>query len=114
MNRNTPSPVSDPPDDLDRMLAAYFKAQVPQDWPPAPMPKSETSARTWPHDAPSGRFTLAVSVACLLGLGLALSYAPNFQAGPDRGEGLLRDSKASGDKLQPHMAPDHQPKLPTP
>ena len=54
------------------------------------------------------------SVACLLGLGLALSYGPGFQ-GPAAPSGdLLKNGSADGKDLHKHMAPEHQPKIPMP
>ena len=115
MNRNTLPHPADQPGDLDRLFGAYFKAQLPQQWPQAPAPKSEVAGRTPARqESHDGRVTLAASVACLLGLGLALSYGPSFQGQAGPNGDLLQNGNANGSKLQPHMAPDQQPKLPTP
>ena len=109
MNANT-SPNND---DLDRQLSAFFKAQVPKHWPQAPTGHAEVANRSTPrHQQHQGRVTLAASVACLLGLGLALSYGPTFQRPTPAGGGLLHGSDADGKGLHKHMAPDQQPKLP--
>jgi hypothetical protein len=109
-------PLPGSPDELDRRFGAYFKAQVPQPWPTAPVANVEASARVpaVQRESPTGRVTLAASVACLLGLGLALSYGPGFQSPAAPSGGLLKNGSADGKDLQKHMDPEHQPKLPTP
>jgi len=116
MNRNTLSATPAQPDELDRRFAAYFKAQVPQPWPEAPVANVEASSRlpAVQRESHTGRLTLAASVACLLGLGLALSYGPSFQGSATPSGDLLKNGSADGKALQPHMAPEHQPKTPTP
>lgn len=111
MNANTSSP-NDRPDDLDRMLGDFFKAQVPKRWPHAPAGHPEIGTRATPRHQHQGRVTLAASVACLLGLGLALSYGPTFHRPAPAGGDLLRGSDADGKGLHKHMAPDQQSKLP--
>jgi hypothetical protein len=89
------------PDDLDRLFGAYFKAQLPNRWPDAPVP-----AEPVPHATadPSGRsrLTLAVSVAALLGFGLYLSTGSRPTMGPNAAgprDTLLPASTADGGKL---------------
>ncbi len=61
------------PDDIDRLLSGYFKAQMKQPWPAAPSTHlSEPSERVASPAAFAGnhnraRITLAASVALLLG-----------------------------------------------
>ena len=73
-----------PGDDLDRLLSAFYKAELPEPWPHMRAPESETPA-TLPLAAPAvavarrtetprrmasigrSRFALAASVALLLG-----------------------------------------------
>ena len=112
MNRNT---LPAPPDELDLRLTAYFKAQVPQPWPKAPVANVEASTRVAAvrRESQTGRVTLAASVACLLGLGLALSYGPGFQGSAAPGD-LLKNGNAEGKGLHKHMNPEHQPKIPMP
>jgi len=71
MNTNTPQPTV-PGDDVDRLLTAYFRAQMPAKWPAAPSPgglrrsaRDESSPRTDP--AAKSRWALAASVALLVG-----------------------------------------------
>lgn len=101
MNHESKSPES--PDELDRLFAAYFKAQVPQPWPPfrgTPVAAAEVRSTA----APS-RYVLAASAAALLGLGLYLSSGvqqPN--RAPDhatQGTGLLKTATANGKGLVP-------------
>ena len=91
---NTPSP-----DELDRHLSAYFRAQVPTQWPAAPVP---VQARATPRfgSAWKTRLTLAASVAGLLGLGWVLSSG-NMGTSPKPGdsEHLLQKSTANGENL---------------
>ena len=108
MNRNTLSQ----PDELDRKFSGFFKAQLPQHWPQAPVGHAEVPQHRAALQFDKGRVTLAASVACLLGLGLALSYGPTFNGPTTPSDGLLQDSKADGKTLQIHMAPESQPKLP--
>jgi hypothetical protein len=91
------------PDDLDRHLSAYFRAQVPTQWPSAPMP---VQARATPRNSSAWktRLTLAASVAGLLGLGWVLSSG-NMGTSPKPGESeqLLQKSTANGDNLMKKM-----------
>ncbi len=115
MNRNTLPTMNQPPDELgemDRKFSAFFKAQLPQQWPQAPLAKAEVAQHRLAPRLDRGRVTLAASVACLLGLGLALSYGPTFQATQSPDGNLLPGSNADGKNLHRHMAPENQPKLP--
>jgi hypothetical protein len=91
------------PDDLDRQLSAYFRAQVPTQWPAAPVP---VQARTAPRfgAAWKTRLTLAASVAGLLGLGWVLTSG-NIGTTPKQTEAepLLQKSSANGDELLKKM-----------
>ena len=114
MNRQT-LPHDDEHADADRKYSAFFKAQLPQEWPQAPVAKSGVAPRAVSfRESQHGRLTLAASVACLLGLGLALSYGPGFNRAAPPAGGLLQDSNANGKELHNHMTPDNKPKLPTP
>jgi hypothetical protein len=79
------------PDDLDRLLSEFFKAQMKNPWPNAPLAQTAepselaTRAAAPRNDAPARRdntarakFTLAASVALLLGTAFYMSdgYAP--------------------------------------
>jgi hypothetical protein len=60
-----------PDDDLDRMLFAYFKHEMPDPWPNLPLPagKVRPAAEALPHRRSSrdARYALAASVAMLVG-----------------------------------------------
>ena len=112
MNRNTLS--TDDLAEMDRKFSTFFKAQLPQQWPQAPVAMSEVAHHRPASQFDKGRVTLAASVACLLGLGLALSYGPTFQGNVVPNGGLLQNSNADGSKFNKHMNPENQPKLPTP
>ena len=69
-------------DELDQLLGAYFKAQVPHPWPapPATAALSEPTGRLAAPESSAGhdpgrraRYTLAASVALLLGTCWTLS-----------------------------------------
>jgi len=111
MNRNTLPHSTQPHDVLDRKFSAFFKAQLPQPWPQAPIARVGIANRP-ASQFDKGRVTLAASIACLLGLGLALSYGPTFPGRATPNGGLLQNSDADGKNLQKRMAPEHQPKLP--
>lgn len=85
---STNSLHSGPGDGLDRLLSEFFKSQMKHPWPSAPVVVSEPSelvaARATSADAPRhqpverdssrrARFTLAASVALLLGTGWLLT-----------------------------------------
>jgi hypothetical protein len=85
------------PDDLDRLLSDFFKAQMKNPWPHAPLAQSaepsELATRTdAPRNEPAparrdqtarAKFTLAASVALLLGTAFYMSdgYAPAARTG---------------------------------
>jgi hypothetical protein len=59
-----------PPDDLDTVLRAFLRAQMPDPWPampaPSPKPAKHSVPAWWPRL--SSRFSLAATVAlCLVG-----------------------------------------------
>jgi len=96
--------------DLDQMLHGYFRTQLPQAWPAAPV-DTRPVRTSLPVRRSYARLTLAASIALLLGLGGVLSYAPQSPNSPG-GAGLLKDASADGKKLEKHIFPEHQPKLP--
>jgi hypothetical protein len=108
MNRTSPLPAAADP--LDRALHGYFHSQLPVEWPAAPV-EVKTACAPSPTRRSTARFTLAASIALLLGLGATLSYAPQSPTAP-AGSGLLNDASADGKKLEKHIFPDHQPTLP--
>jgi hypothetical protein len=111
---------TDAPDDLDRLLAGFFKAQVPHPWPNAPLPpvaQAEPSVLATARAAePPGRrdtavrarVTLAASVALMLGTCWYLSsgYTPG-QRGPRQaaptGPSLFDGSDANDKGVLPQI-----------
>jgi hypothetical protein len=126
----------EPPDELDRLLSEFFKAQLRHPWPNAPVPAAA------PASEPSGlvnsraaearneadparrdgsaraRLTLAASVALALGACWALSSGfeptatPGVAPATPVGPGMLQNGGASGnghptlDKLQENKEKD--------
>jgi hypothetical protein len=92
------SPRSGPPDDLDRVLGRFFKAQVPQPFPTLrlPEPSRPAPARVLASGDTGyrSRLTLAVSAALLLGGGLYLSG----QFAPAPHPGIGDKATATGEK----------------
>lgn len=104
------------PDDLDRLLSDFFKAQMKNPWPNAPLAQtaepSELATRTEaPRNEPApvrrdqtarAKFTLAASVALLLGTAFYMSdgYAPparpNAQPATNGAPSLFNGSEAKG------------------
>lgn len=82
------SQTTHPPDDLDRAFADFFGAQMPRPWPAAPAVASVASAKTATDPSRRARWTLAASVALVLGAGWLLSGGsptggrPNAKPGP--------------------------------
>jgi hypothetical protein len=55
---------------LDRLIAAYFRAEMPANWPAAPQPwaeKPHVSVNNHANPARRSRWALAASVALLVG-----------------------------------------------
>jgi hypothetical protein len=95
------STESQSPDELDRLLGTYLKAQLPNRWPDAPNP-SESTHSVAADTSSRSRLTLALSAAALLGFGLVLSTGSRPLAGPNAvgpHENLLPSSTADGGKL---------------
>jgi len=72
MSTNTRIPNTPPRegDGLDRLIAAYFRAEMPANWPAAPQPWAEKSFVAADHHANPARrsrWALAASVALLIG-----------------------------------------------
>jgi hypothetical protein len=111
-----PQSSSHPADGLDRLLSDFFKNEMPRPWPgPPPHAVAEPSALVRDRtDAGSrSRYTLAASVAVLLGLGVYLSAnRPADPANRGPGDKLLRDADADGRKMLPKPNPmpgEHNP-----
>jgi hypothetical protein len=66
-NTRIPNPRED---GLDRLIAAYFRAEMPANWPAAPRPwaeKPHVAAHNHANPARRSRWALAASVALLIG-----------------------------------------------
>jgi hypothetical protein len=107
MTPNQTTPVS-PPDRLDRLFSDFFKNELPQPWPAPPIAtRPSVLSRDRAADGSRSRYTLAASVAMLLGLGVYLSSTvPGGQpiAG-DRPSNLLNKAEAEGKKMLHHANP---------
>jgi hypothetical protein len=89
MTTNTPQP-NVPGDEVDRLLGAYFRAQMPAKWPAAPSPSNGLNPSAGPDSArrtdpaTKSRWALAASVALLIGSCWYLSgAATNGHRRPD-------------------------------
>ena len=98
-----------PDDEVDRLLSAFFRAEMPDPWPEAPEHQS-TLADVQPVTVAAApgvtlnpsRFSLAVSVALLIGTCWCLSRIPVTNTAPPRETGLLNGSTAT---MPMEMAP---------
>lgn len=110
MNMNPPIP-NRPEDEIDRLFAAYFRAERPARWPAAPRPWAN---RAQPAAVPTGdpstrsRWALAASVALLIGGYWYLSgqatdgrIRPGFN--PDGGGADLSHIKKAAPKVTPKV-----------
>lgn len=112
MNANALPTQTD--DDMDRLLSAYFKRQMPAEWPAcrALAVAEPSTLRPRVVDPAAGNpsrssLTLAASVAALLGLGLVLTSGPrdaNAPA-PSGDGGVLYSGTADGKKLLDPLKP---------
>jgi hypothetical protein len=67
MSATTEKTSEDCPDDLDRVLTAYFRSEVPSPWPSLPTPgASQPAAPARSHRMSQSRLMLAASIAALL------------------------------------------------
>jgi hypothetical protein len=101
-----------PLSELDRQLESYFKAALPQTWPPLHLPQAEPARPRRKASASHGRVTLAASVALLLGLGISLtSEAPlNGPTPKAPGHGVdVKNPQANGKNLLPREAVEPAP-----
>jgi hypothetical protein len=87
-----PDRLPPPPDDLDRLLSAFFRAEVPDPWPAAPAVPSAAPSR---RPRRGSRLALAAAVALLLGgqLYLAGRFLDTPTSGPDN-PGRLTGSRS--------------------
>jgi hypothetical protein len=137
MTDSTSSPRSTPMgDELDELLRAYFRSQIPAIWPPAPSPSPELHAaraisptgivRATPSRLRSDtlqrpRYVLAVSVITLLALGSFLIEQnftpPSTPSSPSNsrwGTPMLPQTEASNPPVLQHLRKSPPTTAPTP
>src|SRR5262245_66279700 len=110
MTTNTPQP-NVPGDEVDRLLGAYFRAQMPAKWPAPPEttggsshPARQSIARG-PDPATRSRWALGASVALLIGRCWYLSgRASNGQRRPDTALNENRKADVTQDEEEGHKA----------
>jgi hypothetical protein len=75
MNATTAPPSAGDlaPDDLDHLLSAFFRAEVPSPWPRLKAPLATPAVRPSESPLAASRLVLAASVAALLAGGWTLS-----------------------------------------
>jgi hypothetical protein len=107
MSHPVPPLIPAAPDDVDRLFSAYFKKELPSQWPACRATvQAVPSGLVRPGSTARSRLTLAASVAALLGLGLYASSGLNSRPANETdtaGPGLLKDAKADGKNLQKHL-----------
>ncbi len=88
-------------DEVDRLVTAYFRAEMPAKWPAAPRPWAEPARSANPparDPATRSRWALAASVALLIGSCLYLSgQATDGQPRPDVNFDGTADAKHAKD-----------------
>jgi hypothetical protein len=102
----------DGPEDIDRLLGAFFRSEVPKPWPSLSAP-TVTPARAWKRSTlRTGRLALAASVAVLLASGWLLSgrmpSVPVDAGSLDSGKAGVPHELRPG--RTPPIAPPNQPK----
>ena len=111
MTPNHTTPVLPPPDGLDRLLADFYRNEMPHPWPgpPAAIAEPAGPARERTDAGRRSRYTLAASVALLLGFGVYLSSATPGGPAPHAGGGpnpiKVEDAKANGKNLLDNANP---------
>jgi hypothetical protein len=90
-NPNRPPAGDGSPDDLDRLLRAFFRSRVPTPWPRLRAPTAVARVRGR-GPLPAGRLALAASVAALLAGGWLLGHR---LPAPPTAAGSLRDGAAT-------------------
>jgi len=112
MMTNPTSPVSGhPPDGYDRLFSDFFKNEMPHPWPGPRAVAVAEPARGRADAGNRSRYTLAASVAVLLGLGVYLSSG-SPAVHPNGGQPGLKDATADGKHLLENANPkavEHNP-----
>ena len=106
MNATTASPTagSPSPEDLDGLLSAFFRGEVPSPWPAMKAPLATPALRPSAATLPASRLVLAASVAGLLVGGWSLSA---WLPGPPATDGLSHPGGATVPK-ELRRAPDQR------
>jgi len=105
-----------PADDLDQLLGDFFRSEMPDPWPAAPVPLSRVLSlpprpRSWRLRLTRSRLALVASVAVLLGGALllgGLSPVPPNSTMPSLGPGDARRGLPLP-TLPPETGPDFPP-----
>jgi hypothetical protein len=103
MTTNNPKPAGD---EVERLLTAFYRAEMPANWPDAPRPWTEParSSSTSVNDGSRSRWALAASVAMLIG-GCWYLSGQITDGRPKKNLGL-----DGGDAKTPKVLKDHMPK----
>jgi hypothetical protein len=99
-------------DEVDRLLTAFYRSEMPAHWPDAPRPWAETAhvARTADPRGNRSRWALAASVALLIG-GCWYLSGQMTDGRAKRGLGLDEGSANPPKVLKDHL-PKPDPKMP--
>jgi len=101
-----------PGDDLDGLLRAFFRSQMPDPWPAPPVPRSASVVTMRPassrHPLMRSRFALAASVALLLlgSLFLPGRFTHDLKPGSDA-EGLMYGRDVERERMRQEMKSKH-------
>ena len=101
---------------IDELLSDFYKSRMPRPWPPAPAPIIASPAATARSAGNRARFTLAASVALLIGL--CWYFTAGSQPGPQgpapqSSTGYLNEGSATmPPEFKKHKAPEAPKKSP--
>jgi hypothetical protein len=106
MSATTEKTGEDCPDDLDRILTAYFRSEVPSPWPSLPTPGTTQPAAVFrSHRLLQSRLVLAASIATLL---LGSWLLTGKRLGPANSGVSLHEGAA---KVPMDLRPDSGPRV---
>jgi hypothetical protein len=105
MSSTPEHPGKDRPDEFDRVLTAYFRAEVPSPWPSPPTPETTRPVPVMRNQRLShSRLVLAASIATLL---LGTWLLTGNRIGPANSGVSLQDGAA---KVPMDLRPDSAPR----
>jgi hypothetical protein len=109
MTTNKPLPAGD---EIDRLLTAYYRSEMPANWPEPPRPWTEPAriARTSGTSSNRSRWALAASVALLIGGCWYLSG--QITDGRPKKDLRLEEGTANPPKVIKDHLPKPDPKMP--